>query len=519
MLFFQDGITGPGSYRFSCPTSFGKIFLHLFSSVVGLDASCVLDGIQEAQPSTFVPSSKKVPPTSVKKSGQKKPGQKQQQKKISSFSSTQTSKTSKRKDNRNHGKARSSRAHSVPSHSHCSSRIQRKVPLGSKTIPTAAQNEVVQRGTKEVTPPTHMLRNESFRAVQHTGDYQQNRFSQSVPGRVERCCPDDEIMHIPPIRHIRDSRQHAGEPAIPLAMHSQVLREDASKKRNFSAPWQQTKRKQQRSQQRAFASKRDNPFAHFQHDPNDAESYLEGLSSQNQGQKRFQNSLIPQSKLDHFQKYSNTANRPSYQTKSRGFGRQRMDRRRRPNGVHQPVSNQELLRRKADESQAQFAAHQWSHPNREADFAEYLGAPVLENSYSNFEHPQMQGHHQVGMADSWPRDHRTPTFEQPFDPRFQPSITQPETFPGPITPAYQESMQADVPDGGMAWHSSVETPTGASYESTHLYPSLPYQRQMQASQLVPPSQSSGQHIPIPQYNQRGWSQQDDEESQFREVFF
>lgn len=517
MLFFQDGITGPGSYRFSCPTSFGKIFLHLFSSVVGLDASCVLDGIQEAQPSTFVPSSKKVPPTSAKKSGQKKTGQKQQQKKISNFSSTQTSKTSKRKKSRNHDMARSGRARSVPPHSHCGSRIQIRVPLGSKTIPTAAQNEVVQRGTKEVAPPTHMLPKESFRAVRHTGDYQQNRFSQSVPGRVERCCPDDEIMHIPPIQHRRDSRQHK-EPVGLMAMHSQVLREGASKKRNLSAPWQQTKRKQQRSQQRAFASKRDNPFAHFQHDPNDAESYLEGLSSQSQGQKRFRNSLIPQSELDHLKKYSNTANRPSYQTKSRGFGRQRMDRRRRPNGVHQPVSNQELLRRKAFESQAQFAAHQWSHPNREAHSAECLGAPVLENSYSNFENLQMQGQYQDGMTDSWPHDHRTPTFEQPFDRGFQPSITQPETFPGPITPAYQESMQAEVPDGGLTWHSSTETPTGASYELTHLYTSLPYQRQMQASQLVPPSQSSGQEMPI-QHNQRGWSQQDDEESQFREVFF
>mmetsp|Transcript_28106 Transcript_28106/g.68441 ORF Transcript_28106/g.68441 Transcript_28106/m.68441 type:complete len:505 (+) Transcript_28106:3054-4568(+) len=504
MLFFQDGITGPGSYRFSCPTNFGKIFLHLFSSVVGLDASYVLDGTQEAQPSTFVPSSKKVPLKSAKKSGQK-----QQQKKIRDFSSTQTSKISKGKDSRNHGKARKSRALPVPSHSNGGSRSQGRAPLGSKPFPAAARNEAVRRGAKVATPPTQTLPKESIRVAPHTGGYLQNSFSQSVPGRVDRFRPDDdEIIQVPPIPPRRDTRHHAGEPAIPPMVHRPVLREDTPKKRGIPTQWQQTKRKQQRSQQRAFASKRDNPFSDFKHDPNDAESYLEELSSQSQSQKRFQNSIIPQSKLDHLQNHSNTANRPPCQPKTWGLGHQRMDRRRRKNGVHHPVSNQELLRRKADESQAQFAARRCSHPNREPDSVEYFGAPVLDNSYSGFEHSQTQTHDEVGMNASWSHGHRTPMFEQPFDPGFQPSIAQPETFPVPITQTYQESMQ-DVPDSEMTWHFPTEPQTGSSYESTHQYSSLPHQREVQPSQIVPPSQTS----------QRGWSQQPDEESQFKEVFF
>ncbi|CAJ1930861.1 unnamed protein product [Cylindrotheca closterium] len=505
MLFFQDGITGPGSYRFSCPTNFGKIFLHLFSSVVGLDANCILGGNQKAQPSTFVPSSKKVPPKSIMASGKK-----QQQKKMQDFSSSQTSKTSRVKDSRNHGKARNS---PFPPHSNGSGRSQGRAPLGSKTSPKVARNEAMRRGTKAATPPTQMLPKGSIRVLQNTGGYIQNPCSQNVPDKIDRCHPEDDfIIQVPLVPSIiRDSRRHAA--VVPPLIHGRVLQEDKSNKRSMPPPWHQTKRKQQRSQQRAFASKRDNPFAHFQHDPNDAESYLEGLSLQSQSPRRFQNSLIPQSRLDHLQQHSNQVNRPPRQTKTWGFGRHRMDRRRRNNGVGKPFSNQELLRIKADESQAQFAARRWSHPNREVDSIEYVGAPIVNNSYSNFEHSQ------TAHDTSWLHDHRPPMFEQPFDPRFQPSIAQPEAFTVPITQTYQGFVQEEVSGSDMTWGSPNDPSPGSSCESTHQYSHLPNQQLAQSSQIVPPSQSSVQIIPISQLNQRGWSQQADEESQFREVFF
>jgi hypothetical protein len=56
--------------------------------------------------------------------------------------------------------------------------------------------------------------------------------------------------------------------------------------------WKQAKREQQRSQQRAFTQKRDNPFSLYKHDPNDAESYLDGLSSRNT-ELSPQSSVIP----------------------------------------------------------------------------------------------------------------------------------------------------------------------------------------------------------------------------------
>lgn len=56
--------------------------------------------------------------------------------------------------------------------------------------------------------------------------------------------------------------------------------------------WKQAKREQQRSQQRAFTQKRDNPFSLYKHDPNDVESYLDGLSSRNT-ELSPQSSVIP----------------------------------------------------------------------------------------------------------------------------------------------------------------------------------------------------------------------------------
>lgn len=49
---------------------------------------------------------------------------------------------------------------------------------------------------------------------------------------------------------------------------------------NVSA-WNRSKRHQSKSQERAFVHKKDNPFSLYKHDPNDTESYLDRLSSQN----------------------------------------------------------------------------------------------------------------------------------------------------------------------------------------------------------------------------------------------
>ena len=46
-LFFQSNVEDPGEFRFRCPDKFGKIWVHLVSSLVGLDESVVIEGNDE----------------------------------------------------------------------------------------------------------------------------------------------------------------------------------------------------------------------------------------------------------------------------------------------------------------------------------------------------------------------------------------------------------------------------------------------------------------------------------------
>jgi hypothetical protein len=69
----------------------------------------------------------------------------------------------------------------------------------------------------------------------------------------------------------------------------------ASGPKGFMSPastmtWRQQKKQHVQSQRSAFVRKKDNPFANYKHDPNDAESRLEQLSSQ-------KNSIIPTEEL------------------------------------------------------------------------------------------------------------------------------------------------------------------------------------------------------------------------------
>ena len=115
-----------------------------------------------------------------------------------------------------------------------------------------------------------------------------------------------------------------------------------------NASWNQAKRKQQKSQQRAFASKKDNPFAFYQHDPNDAESHLDALSSDNKGTS----SIIPAQELDSLRRKSVSYQRPRITDGRRAVTEQASQKRRRNFSPYGRVSNQELLRMKAAEQEA-----------------------------------------------------------------------------------------------------------------------------------------------------------------------
>jgi hypothetical protein len=72
-----------------------------------------------------------------------------------------------------------------------------------------------------------------------------------------------------------------------------ISTDTASRFTSGATSWKRAKRQQQQSQQRAFVKKQDNPFSRYQHDPNDSESYLDVLASQNNKYE-----VIPQEDLD-----------------------------------------------------------------------------------------------------------------------------------------------------------------------------------------------------------------------------
>ena len=82
------------------------------------------------------------------------------------------------------------------------------------------------------------------------------------------------------------------EPKFPAERESFVATWASTRSPRTSAPWKRAKVEQQRSQQRAFKRKKDNPFRMFRHDPNDSESQLDKLANVRSSTSP-QSSIIP----------------------------------------------------------------------------------------------------------------------------------------------------------------------------------------------------------------------------------
>lgn len=109
--------------------------------------------------------------------------------------------------------------------------------------------------------------------------------------------------------------------------------------RDIPTLWMKSQKKQQRTQQRAFASTRDNPFSFFQHDPNDAEYFLDDLSRQS---RETNTTVIPNEVYAGYITGTNPCQRfaRQHQPWTHGHRRRRIERE----------SSQEILRNKAHEA-------------------------------------------------------------------------------------------------------------------------------------------------------------------------
>jgi hypothetical protein len=223
--------------------------------------------------------------------------------------------------------------------------------------------------------------------------------------------------------------------------------------------WNQTKRKQQRSQQRAFASRKDNPFGFFQHDPNDAESFLEGLSEANNAES----SIIPEDELEAFRR--NTVTRGPRVSQSRGIHRGKIGQKRRRNfPPSQKISNQELLRMKAAEQESYAASNTsqraFTPMQSQPNYFAITAAEQLGPSHGFVQSYAMTPEYESGSVGRYSNLHgaensfRSPTMEQRYP--FQDSMV-----PLPQVSQIQELPQRkSLPYHQNEYFSSQMAPSG-----------------------------------------------------------
>eukprot|EP00934_Nitzschia_sp_Nitz4_P004692 Nitzschia sp. Nitz4//scaffold69_size99277//83618//88411//NITZ4_004647-RA/size99277-augustus-gene-0.30-mRNA-1//-1//CDS//3329556757//4682//frame0 len=288
---FKEGIASPGTFRFSPPSGFKKIHVQLVASLIGLDESVVLEAEKKTQ--------------TTRHRFQSKP---------------------RLRDGNQRAVVQSTLS------------AKNRTQFHRATTPSSSQpiSEGSKAEASRTSPILHTGKNGNSDQVRPLPPQKQQR-SSTKPAPVSEWSPHGPaLLAQTPREHISSIAMVT--PATSGTSTNQAVVQCASdpqlRKRAASHEWCNSWRKQQRQQQRAFTSKKDNPFSLFQHDPNDAESFLEDLSSKSRSPSQ---SVIP-------------VNLPKHR-KPPGPMWANTRRRRLPRFENQyRVSDQELLRRKADEA-------------------------------------------------------------------------------------------------------------------------------------------------------------------------
>lgn len=277
-LIFKEGIQEASSYRFTPPPTFKKLNVHLIGSIIGVDHHLEIVGN----------TSKNDMP----------------RKKHTGVATSASTNTNRR--NQSGGPKKSENLHSREDRS-ALAQVQRCIQnvARSATTNSARQNKQTVTITPQKdddngrrlavntsdlpteSPPTNPQRSGSESIVPEQA--QTHPMASSVrmeAARVERGqsnpgqpANSQDAIHVKnrPIDGARMVTPLDRGGIQPTGQHTSVNCAQRAK-RAFSQEWQHSRRKQQKNQQRAFVSRNDNPFSLFQHDPNDAESFLDGIS-------------------------------------------------------------------------------------------------------------------------------------------------------------------------------------------------------------------------------------------------
>jgi hypothetical protein len=275
--------------------------------------------------------------------------------------------------------------------------------------------------------------------------------------------------------HYNDNLSKRNPSRYPIAPSSTESRRKRGSGGNAS--WNQAKRKQQKSQQRAFARKKDNPFAFYQHDPNDAESHLDALSSDNKDAT----SIIPAQELDALRRKSVSHQRPRIAPGRRAVTEQASQKRRRNFPAYGRVSNQELLRMKAAEQEA--------YSGISAERVYGSESNLLRQSESwNHQHVQYPAYGEARYASQPGLFSGEDAYESQMSPygrsihdRMEPSASRADPFPTPWTNEYDRvhddtSWNRGQPQHDYGCQPRLEHTSPDSYAEAYVpEPSLPNQ--------------------------------------------
>lgn len=333
-IFFRSGILCPSTYNFSPPQRFGKLFVHLIGSLIGLDQTLVLEGNDVTLASSFV----QLPKRQSRKDRDEKATSNdmkilEPQLKQGNMKSEQIKPLSKSQEITQNGRS-DDEFGCLAKHYRSSIDLgniegntfinQRKPEPSLNLMQNPARVHHKQSDENQVFSIIHSEQTPLRKRDKSTPVAIPSRVALVTPATAPHQC-QDESQHI-------SGRQQGSTPD--------------KRKWDTSNSWIISQRKQQRTQRRAFASQSDNPFAFFQHDPNDAESFLESLSERSQ---QNQSCIIPEKVL---QKFTRENNRRERFTRSHNIHpRATVQRRRRQIlGSAPRVCNKDILRKKAQEA-------------------------------------------------------------------------------------------------------------------------------------------------------------------------
>lgn len=290
-LFYQANVDEPGEFRFRCPDTFGKISIHLVSSLVGLDEVVTIAGSDKICPPFSIPSNDthtgkgeaqenavdaqdKNLHSSVQKSiknrirdpansvqaGFKRQAaiQKSTPQRSASMAVTPSPMPASASTRRNHRSAKSQ----IVSPKSITSRSEPKIP-NPAYIPYQVRDRPQFSGHENIgaqISPLHQVALPIASRRHHTGPHDTDQAFLSGPN--DRPRREIDVM---------------AEASFP-PWTKQTLNNCTKQSPRPDVAWKRQKREQRVMQQRAFRKEHENPFSKFQYDPNDAENNLDAIT-------------------------------------------------------------------------------------------------------------------------------------------------------------------------------------------------------------------------------------------------